>query len=165
MTYPAGTPSMWTTRPHEPHSSSTSESHASFSSSVEPKSAACFPRCSDSSQKTHRRHRLCKLSSVSGAMCQDTSRTSGDRSRWTCGGPPPCASTTPTIDRSSPDSHPVSCDRQLRHDEGQDVPPSWLHSIGSPLPKRQRRARVAPPRPGHRAIRCANGGDDGVGEP
>src|SRR6476646_7159913 len=86
MTYPAGTPSMWTTRPHEPHSSSTSESHASFSSSVEPKSAACFPRFSDSSQKTQRRQRLgrlSKLSSVSGAMCQDQSRTYGDRSRWT----------------------------------------------------------------------------------
>src|SRR6476620_7266633 len=125
MTYPAGTPSMWKTRPHEPHSSSTSETHASFSSSVEPKSAACLPRFSDSSQNTHRRQRLgrlSKLSSVSGAMCQDTSRPPAtDLGGTGEGWPPPCASTPRTIDRSSPDSHPVSCDRELRHDEGQNV--------------------------------------------
>ncbi len=79
--------------------------------------------------------------------------------------PPPFASTASTIDRSSPDSHPVSCDRQLHHDEGQDVPPFWLHSIGSPLPKRQRRARVAAPHPRHRTVRGPHGGDDGVGDP
>src|ERR1700733_4988809 len=138
MTYPAGTPSMCTTRPHEPHSRSTSETQASFSSSVEPKSPACLPRLSDSSQKTQRRQRLgrsSKLSSVSGAMCQDTCGTSGDRSRWDCGWPPPCASTNPTIDRSSLVSPPETCDRHLCHDEGQDVPPSRLHSIGSSLLK------------------------------
>src|SRR3954462_13092140 len=76
MTYPAGTPSMCTTRPQDPHSSSTSETQASFSSSVEPKSAACLPRCSDSSQNTHLRHRLgrsSRLSKVRGATCQDKS--------------------------------------------------------------------------------------------
>ena len=61
--------------PQLPHSSRTAETQASFSSSVEPKSEACAPRFSESSQKTQRRHllgRSSKLSSVRAAMCQDT---------------------------------------------------------------------------------------------
>ena len=172
MTYPAGTPSMWTTRPHEPHSSRprrpTPPSPARWSRSRRPACrglrqlpehapAATFGQIVQVVQR-ERRH-------VPGHE-QDLRRPISV-GRW---GVAAAVRVDNPDDRSiQPDSHPVSCDRQLRHDEGQNVPPSWLHSIGSPLPKRQRRPRVATPRPRsvarHRAIRGAYGGDDGIGDP
>src|ERR1700735_4306949 len=54
--YPAGTPSTYATLPQPPHSSSTEDTHDSFSSSGSPLSSARGRLTRPSSQKTHLRH-------------------------------------------------------------------------------------------------------------
>src|SRR5580704_16741455 len=54
--YPAGTPSTYAILPQLPHSSSTEDTHDSFSSSGSPFSSACARLTGPSSQKTHFRH-------------------------------------------------------------------------------------------------------------
>src|SRR3954470_21637293 len=62
-------------RPHEPHSSRTLETQASFSNSVSPYSSACAFRCGASSQNTHVRlclERCSRLSRVTPTTRRDT---------------------------------------------------------------------------------------------
>src|SRR6202021_3982919 len=54
--YPAGTPPTYAIFPQLPHSSSTEDTHGSFSSSGSPLSSARVPLTGPSSQKTHLRH-------------------------------------------------------------------------------------------------------------
>src|SRR5690242_10790870 len=127
---------MYTTRPQEPHSRSTSETQASFSSSVEPKSAACLPRLSDSSQKTQRLHRLgrsSRLSRVSAATCQDKPTSGGEEPSRTGHTAPPAAPTSKRVDRSRRKRHPTCCDRCSYHDDRSQVPPFRL-SAASGVP-------------------------------
>src|SRR5207248_9436112 len=70
-----GNVSLYTIRPQEPHSSSTLDTQASFSTSVAPYSSACVFRCGASSQYTQRRQlfgRCSRLSSVTPTTRRDT---------------------------------------------------------------------------------------------
>ena len=97
-----------TIRPHEPHSSSTSESQASFSSSVEPNVGAPARRGSTAPRRRSGGTAWADRPSCPAsarAMCQDKSNLRRpvrcDRAAGRS------APTTPTIDRSSPRSQPV----------------------------------------------------------
>ena len=122
------------------------ETHASFSSSGS-RAGACSPGVFATAPRTRT---AAALGSVRGCRAAPCARTRAHLRRPTGGswGVAAAARVDDPDDRSiQPDSHRGECDGQLRYDEGQDVPPSRSHSIGSPLPKRQRRAPVATPRP------------------
>src|SRR5229473_8004381 len=72
--YPAGTPSTYAILPQLPHSSSTEDTHDSFSSSGSPLSSARARLTGPSSQNTHLRHlggKSPRLSSVILTMRRD----------------------------------------------------------------------------------------------
>ena len=177
-----------TIRPHEPHSSSTSETQASFSSSVVPKSAACFPGARSSSQNTQRAAALGQIVQIvqrERRRRATTQRTSGGRAPMpTRADRTICASTTD--DRSiQRGMTPRLLRPALRHDEGRGSPvPVTLGRVATPRsdssadaarPEDDVPQPVPPPddrpwrgrslRPAAAAVRGTHRGHDRLGDP